>query len=216
MFDCITVQYNLLDRQLEDAIAYARAKQIGVVVMGPVGGGRLGAPTTALDSLLPEVRRIPELALRFVWSNPGVNVALSGMSTLEQVEENLILAAERKSLDGGEERIVREHLDRLKQAADLYCTGCNYCLPCPEGVKIPAIFSLYNQARVYGLWAHARKRYADWRKTMPQWDQGFQADACVECGVCETRCPQRIPIRNQLKEAHAALDAPVADVPKLG
>jgi len=206
-FDCITIQYNLLDRQLEDGIAHARAKNIGVVVMGPVGGGKLAASTEALAQLLPEVGRIPELALRFVWSNPDVNVALSGMSTMQQVEENIALATERKILSGEESRIVHEQLDRLKKAADLYCTGCNYCLPCPQDVKIPAVFSLYNQARVYGLWDHARKRYADWRKTMPQWNQGVQPDSCTECGQCEEKCPQKIPIRQQLKEAHAALSS---------
>ena len=84
----ITLQYNMLDRKLEDGIAYAREKGVGVVVMGPVGGGRLGVDSDVLESALPNIDRVPELALRFVLSNPNVTVALSGMSTMQQVEED--------------------------------------------------------------------------------------------------------------------------------
>lgn len=89
---------------------------------------------------------------------------------------------------------------RLKAMADLYCTGCEYCLPCPQGVNIPHIFAKYNEARVYGLWDAAREAYQAWTRV-----SGERADACVECALCEEKCPQHIPIREQLKEAHQAL-----------
>jgi len=201
----ITLQYNMLDRQLEDGMAYAKEKGVGIVVMGPVGGGRLGTPNPELEGLVPNISRIPELALRFVLSNPNVTVALSGMSTMQHVEENLAVASDERALDAGERQIINEQLDRLKEMADTYCTGCNYCQPCPEEVNIPRIFKTYNDARVYGLSDHARRQYARWRERLP--DGGMQADACVECGECEEACPQNIPIREQLKEAHEYLTA---------
>jgi uncharacterized protein len=204
-YESITLQYNLLDRKLEDGIAYAHEKKVGIVVMGPVGGGRLGTPNEELAKLVPGVERIPELALRFVLSNPGVTVALSGMSTMEQVDENLAVASDDRAFTDEERQIVTDQLDRLKQMADTYCTGCNYCQPCPEEVNIPKIFKLYNDARVYGLKDLSRKQYAQWKEKLPE--GGLQADACVECGECEEECPQDIPIKDQLKEAHAYLTA---------
>jgi len=201
--DVITLQYNLLDRQLEDAIAAAHEAGIGVVVMGPVAGGRLGVDSKVLGELLPGVSRVPELALRFVLSNPNVSIALSGMSTMQQVEENLVTASDESALSDEELKAIDEHMARLKKMADLYCTGCKYCMPCPQDVNIAAIFERYNWGRVYGLWEPARKQYA--RLGTGRWPKGNDATACVECGLCEEKCPQNIPIRKQLKEAHEAL-----------
>ena len=197
--EAITLQYNMLDRQLEEGIAHAHAKGIGVIVMGPVGGGRLGIDTEVLGTMLPGVKRVPELALRFVLANPNVSVALSGMSAIEHVEENIRTACDPVSLTDADKRAIGDHLDRLKKMADLYCTGCNYCKPCPNNVDIPGIFSRYNRARVYGLWDWARGTY----KELIQ--KNVSADACVECGECEPKCPQKLPIRKQLKESHAVL-----------
>ncbi|HEX2999968.1 MAG TPA: aldo/keto reductase, partial [Armatimonadota bacterium] len=201
--EVITLQYNMLDRQLEEGIAYAREKGIGIVVMGPVGGGRLGATSAVLESLIPGIGRVPELALRFVLSNPNVSLALSGMSTLTQVEENVQTAADPISLSAEDTAAIDEQLTRLKKMSDLYCSGCAYCQPCPQEVNIPAIFGLYNMARVYGLWDLGRERYAQLGKV--EWMKGKQADACVECGACEEKCPQHLSIREQLAEVHQAL-----------
>lgn len=197
--EVITLQYNLLDRKLENGIAYAHEKGIGIVVMGPVGGGRLGVDSEVLGKLVSGVRRVPELAMRFVLSNPHVSIALSGMSTMEQVTENTVTAADAQILDQQDLIYIKEHLERLGKMADLYCTGCNYCKPCANQVDIQAVFNLYNMARVYGLWNMARARYADLVKR----NQG--ADLCRECGACEPKCPQRIKIPEQLQEAHEAL-----------
>ena len=199
----VTVQYNMLDRQLEDGIAYARSKGVGVVVMGPVAGGRLGATSDVLARLVPGVTHVPELALRFVLSNPNVTVALSGMSSLEQVEQNVATAASEVTLSDQENAAIREHLERLKAVADSFCTGCRYCLPCPQEVNIPSIFDKYNWGRAYGLWDPARAGYENISKV--SWEPGKRADACIECGACEKKCPQHLPIMKQLKEAHEAL-----------
>jgi len=201
----ITLQYNLLDRQLEDGIAYAHEKGIGVVVMGPIAGGRLGAGGSAeLEKIVPGIKRVPELALRFVLANQNISLALSGMATLTQVEENVAVANNPGPLSAEEIDAITAHYERLKKMADLYCSGCGYCMPCEQGgVNIPIVFNLYNQARVYGLWDHARY----WYERMQTYaEQGNNpANFCKECGECEPKCPQSIAIRQQLAEAHAAL-----------
>ncbi len=199
----ITLQYNLLDRQLEEGIAAAHAAGIGVVAMGPVAGGRLGDNSSVLAGLVPGIERVPELALRFVLANPGVTVALSGMGTLQMVEENVRICADPISLSVADKQAIEAHLVRLKKMADLYCTGCNYCMPCPQGVAIPRIFECLNRGRVYDLWGSAKQGYAGIGTVA--WDKAKKADACTDCGACEAKCPQHIKIREQLKEAAAAL-----------
>ncbi len=197
--DVLTVQYNILDRSLEDSIAYAKEHGIGVVVMGPVGGGRLAAESEVLQHLLPEIKRIPELAFRFVLSNKNVCTALSGMSTIEQVEENIAIASKETTLTADEKSILERHLLNLENMKNTYCTGCGYCMPCKSGVKIPVVFKLYNLGNVYGLWDLAKKRYKNLK------ERGRGADACTECGECEKKCPQHIPIIKQLKDADRCL-----------
>ena len=202
IYSSVTLQYNMLDRQLEDGIAYAHEKGMGVVVMGPVAGGTLGAQNKVFETLVPGIERIPELAMRFVLCNPNVDIALSGMSTMEQVQENIQTCSDELALSEDDQRIIDDQLERLKKAADLYCTGCKYCLPCPLQIDIPRVFDIYNQGRVYGLDENAREAYARW--TEKQGDSAI-ASACVECGHCEDLCPQHIPIMEQLKEAHTYL-----------
>ncbi len=201
--ESITLQYNLFNREMEKAIAYAKEKNIGVVVMGPVAGGRLGNASPVLEKILPEVKRVPELALRFVLSNPGVTIALSGMSTMQQVEENLITASDESPLSPEDSKAIDTHMKRLKAMADLYCTGCGYCQPCPNDVAISTVFERYNEGRIYGLWDFAKKEYN--LIGAVYWYKGAKADACIECGECLEKCPQNIPIIDQLKEAHEAL-----------
>jgi hypothetical protein len=201
--ESITLQYNLLYRDLEEGIAYAHENNVGVVVMGPVAGGRLAGPSDVLTGVVPGIERVPELALRFVLSNPNVTVALSGMGTLQMVEENAATAADPVSLSESDKEAIEVHVKRLVEMEKLYCTGCKYCQPCPEDVNIPYIFEMYNLGKVYGLWSVAKENYAAFPDQ--KWHGGKQADACIECGVCEEKCPQHIEIREQLKAAHAAL-----------
>ncbi|MDD5706015.1 MAG: aldo/keto reductase [Kiritimatiellae bacterium] len=200
----VTVQYNLLDRQLEEAISEAHAAGIGVVVMGPVAGGRLGDSSAVLGGLVPGIERVPELALRFVLSNPHVSVALSGMSTLAMVEENVRTGSDRIAMRETDRVAITAHMERLRKLASLYCTGCGYCQPCPHEVAIPRIFEYFNRGRVYGLWGSARAGYA-------ATEARARATACVKCGECEAKCPQHIAIRKQLDEADEALRQTGAD-----
>jgi predicted aldo/keto reductase-like oxidoreductase len=201
-FEGFLVQYNLLDRQYEDAIAYAHEKGLGVEIMGPVGGGRLGSRSERLEGIV-DSSSTAELALRFVLANPNVSIAFSGMSNLQQVLENCATASRDEALTAEEMQRIGQALEENKKLADLYCTGCNYCMPCPNKVGIPQIFSAMNMHRVWGLTDHARHIY---RRLGPENRRGLMgADACVECGQCEPKCPQKIPIIEQLKESHEAL-----------
>ena len=202
-FDVVTCQYNLLDPGNEDSMAYAREHGLGVVVMGPVAGGRLGFPSDMLQGALPgKISSSPELALRFVLSNPNVTVALSGMSSPEMVEENAATAEREEPLTPEEHQHILEMIKENRRLSELYCTGCGYCMPCPNGVNIPENFKLMNLHRVWGLTGSARERYT-WFG--PKEKNNLNAGACVECGECEPKCPQNIPIIEQLKETHRTL-----------
>lgn len=204
VFASVLCQYNLLDRANEDAIAYAHEQGLGVTIMGPVGGGRLGAPSKVIQDLLPgKVQSSAEMALRFVMNNRNVNIALSGMSSMDMVEENAAVASNMEPLTQEEEARIAASLEENRRLADLYCTGCNYCMPCPKGINIPEIFKMMNYHRVYGLTKFARDNYA--RIGKEPWLNFQNAAACVQCGACEKKCPQHLHIRERLRAAHEAL-----------
>lgn len=199
-FDGMTIQYNLLDRANEDVIAHAHESGMGVVIMGPVGGGKLGSPSETIRKMMgTPVASSAEVALRFVLSNPGVSTAISGMSTIEMVEENAATASRTEPLTSEEKQSILASLEENKRLADLYCTGCNYCMPCPNGVNIPENFRLMNLHRVYGVTDHSQRLYR--RLSKPNHpERGKRAEECIECGECEPKCPQKIEIIKQLKE----------------
>ena len=203
-FETVLCQYNLLDRANEDAIAYAKEKGLGVVIMGPVGGGRLGAPSDVIEQLMEgKSSSTAETAIRFVLSNQNVTCALSGMGSMAMVEENVKTASNESQLSQQEVAVINASMEENKKLADLYCTGCNYCMPCPAGVNIPLNFRLMNYHKVYNLTDYAKEQYKLIGKV--GWMQGKDADACIECGKCEKKCPQHIPIIEQLKETKKAL-----------
>jgi predicted aldo/keto reductase-like oxidoreductase len=199
-----TVQYNLIDRSNEAGIARAAAKGLAVVIMGPVGGGRLAGPSSVIENLDVGAASTAELALRFVLANADVDCAISGMSSREQLRENVATASRTDRLDEAEIARINESFDEYRKLAELYCTSCDYCKPCPENVAISRVLVLYNLARVYGLEEAAKKLYAEIGRT------GFfarvnNAAACTECGECTDKCPQKLDIPEELAAAHAAL-----------
>jgi hypothetical protein len=207
LFRSCLIQYNLLDRSHEENLAYMCEKGLGVVVMGPVAGGRLGAPSEVIRGLLKEKpASTAEMAMRFVLANENVHVALSGMETIEMVEENVRIASKTGHLTADEMLQVKAMMEENKKLAELYCTSCDYCKPCPQNINIPYIFGIMNTHRVYGLTEHAKGAY---NQTMRKesWIKSEVATACVECGVCEEKCPQKLPVIAQLKETHEVLTA---------
>jgi predicted aldo/keto reductase-like oxidoreductase len=202
--ESVLCQYNFLDQNKGIGLEYAHKQGLGTVVMGPVGGGRLGAPSEAIQKLLPTAARSSaEIALRFVFSNPNINIALSGMSSIEQVEENIAIASNISPMNAEELSHLAAMITENERLMGLYCTGCKYCLPCPQNINIPEIFTLMNYHRVYKLTDYAKSNYAQIGKV--DWRKYENAAACIECGACESKCPQSLPIRAQLKETHKTL-----------
>ncbi len=211
-FGNMLLQYNYLDRHNEPVIAHAAAKGMGVVVMGPVAGGRLAMPASIASSGDMPALKAAELALRFVWNNPAVTVALSGMNEITQIDENVSAANRSEAISESEHTQILQLIAKNQKLADLYCTGCGYCIPCPHEVNIPENFRYMNWLRVWGLADDARKAYANLgpNGTWGQWAgriEGLKADACQKCGECEPKCPQHIPIITQLEEVAATLGA---------
>jgi len=207
-WDFCQIQYNFMDEDYQaglEGLNYAADKGLGVVVMEPLKGG-------SLTRNLPEdiekiwnsadIKRSPaEWALRFVWNNPKVSLLLSGMNQFDHIDENIRVAEDAlpNSLTDKELGIIEEVRKVYDNRIKVDCTSCKYCLPCPEGVMIPNVFSLYNNASIYNTWESQKRGYANLES------QGKAADNCIECGLCEESCPQHIPIREKLKEARVAL-----------
>lgn len=204
MFSSVLCQYNLLDRANEEEIAKAHEKGLGVVIMGPVGGGRLGGASILSQKVDQTFSATPELALRFVLGNPNVSCALSGMQTLAQLEQNAATASDDTPMTPEAFRHVNAALQEIERFNDLYCTGCAYCQPCPCGVDIPGIFKAYNMENVYGLTTYARESY---RKLSEKAGLASAASACVQCGSCIEKCPQNLAIPERLQEIARWFDA---------
>ena len=210
-FEAVLVQYNFLERTNEPAIARAAEKKMGVSIMGPIAGGRLGVPQDlSLGEGGEETVKTPELALRFVLANPGVSVVLSGMNDMKHIEENVASVEKASGLSAAEEAQIKEIVQKNAELANLYCTGCAYCLPCPNDVNIPENFRYMNWFKVWGLEKAAKDAYGKLSAdgTWGPWAgriTGLNAAACVECGECEPKCPQNIPIISQLKETAQTL-----------
>jgi len=198
------IQYNYMDSDYQagtKGLEYAASKGLAVVVMEPVAGGKLAmTPPADVHVIFDEalVKRTPaEWALQWIWNHPEVSVALSGMSTMKQVMEN-VESASRSSPN----MLTPEDLEVINHAKRKYteqgfigCTGCRYCAPCPHGVDIPRVISLYNEYYIMGMSAEVKKKYRE------QVNPKNQAKKCVQCGECEEKCPQRLSIREVMSRA---------------
>jgi len=205
-FELMLVQYNIIDQVNKEMIAYAAKKGLGVAIMGPVGGGRLaGSPPPSMKQWLSDERKnFVDLALKFVLSDSNVSVALSGMGSEEMLEDNLALVT-RKEYNHFiyDEKVRIEAIaKKFKELCDNVCTGCGYCMPCPNEVNIKLIFDYLIRYQIYGQ-EEAKRFYTDIGNV--RWAPGKNAEACIECGECLEKCPQNIPIIEQLKEAHRIL-----------
>jgi uncharacterized protein len=199
-WDFCQIQFNYLDEYNQaglEGLEYAAARGIAVVVMEPLLGGKLAIrPPEPVARLWEQatVQRAPaEWALRWVWNHPGVSVVLSGMSTFDQVEENLKIAdaALAQSLTAEELSIVAQVISTYKNMPKIDCTACEYCMPCPFGVSIPGNFRLLNGLTMYND-MNQKKAYA-------RLEENAQAANCRACGKCESKCPQKLPIRELMK-----------------
>ena len=143
---------------------------------------------------------IASWALRWVGSHPNVKVVLSGMSTEEQVHDNLKTFGQFEPLDEREKKAVEEIVTVLRSRVQNGCTGCRYCMPCPAGVNIPQNFAIWNRYHMYGTYEHVRRA---WEVELKDEER---ANRCVKCGKCESLCPQKLSIREDLRRAQADLE----------
>ncbi len=203
------IQYNYVDQDVQagtEGLRYAASRGLAVVVMEPIRGGRLAnlpQPITEILDRMETKRTAADLALQWVWNQPQVSLALSGMSTMQQVVENLA-SADRSAVGSLSERdlaLIVKARDKYRELCPIPCTECRYCLPCPNGVFIHANLGLYNLAMVQGELELARERYAD----LLRMGEDMQAKSCLACGECEERCPQQIPISEWMPKVHALL-----------
>jgi hypothetical protein len=185
-------------------LKYAAEKGLAVVVMEPLRGGKFtkDLPPQIRDILAkaPRKRSMAEWAFQWVFDQPEVSVALSGMSAMEHVEENVGIAERsgRNPLSEDEMKIIDQLCNAYKGLSPISCTKCEYCMPCTGGINIPYVFDLYNEAFIYGDKAMPRVRYR--QQPADRW-----GDQCTECGTCEDMCPQHIEIIEWMKKVHAFL-----------
>jgi len=199
------IQYNYLDEDFQagtSGLDYAAQKGLGITIMEPLRGGKLaGNLPEAAQKVFDQtdVKRTPaDWALRWVWNHPEVSVILSGMNTMDQVTENLKSASEAEAnmLTAQEIRAINQVKAIYKDRIKVNCTACGYCMPCPEGVNIPGCFAMVNNYHMFGMDENYHKFLGAKQK----------ASSCVECGLCETHCPQGISIREELKEVVAVFE----------
>lgn len=192
--ESILCQYNLLDRSNEEMIKYVNEKGLGTVAMGPVGGGRLAAPTDLYSKLTGKASIATyEMAFKFCLGNPNLNCALSGMQDIDMVKKNVKIASDNTAFSEKEWKQLGQAMEEIKKFSELYCTGCKYCQPCPVEIDIPRIFEMYTYYNVYGLKDHAKNMMCDYLK-----HDGKTFADCKNCGMCEKKCPQHLLIRENL------------------
>ncbi len=198
------ILYNYMDTNFQagsKGLEYAAAKGLAVVVMEPIAGGRLAVkPPDDIQKIWDEapIRRTPaEWALRWVWNHPEVSVVLSGMSTMQQVKENVKAAdySEPNSLTPQELHLVGRVSQKYRELGFVGCTGCKYCLPCPQGVNIPEIISLYNEFFMKDRDDEVKSKY--WEHITPE----SAAKRCTRCKQCEKLCPQQLPVSEIIRRA---------------
>lgn len=212
------IQYNLLDQQFQagtEGLEYAAAKKLGVVIMEPLRGGSLAltTPPPAVAALWDEatVKRAPvDWALRWVWNHPGVTVVLSGMNEEAHIAQNLVIADQAlpNSLTDAELALVDRVAAQYKELMQVGCTGCAYCMPCPQGVQIPKCFDFFNRMHMFGNVEEAKMMYISFGAGLAGTNEPGFASQCVACGACLKKCPQHIAIPDELKRVAAAMEGP--------
>ncbi|MDD6199713.1 MAG: aldo/keto reductase [Firmicutes bacterium] len=174
--ETVMFPYNIVETQGEDLIRLCGEKNVGFIAMKPLAGGAIEDAT---------------LALRFVTANPHVTVVIPGMAEPRELEQNLAAVSDTAPLSQAE----REKMGAVRDALGThFCRRCNYCAPCTAGISIYSVFLMEGYLTRYGLEDWAKARYNAMPKT---------ASDCVGCGICETRCPYQLPIRDMMKRAAA-------------
>ena len=199
LFESVTIYYNAYRQSFTKVAALAKKLGIGVVAMGPLNGGFLGSESRELSFLKRgKARTNAEGALRFIVGNPNITTAIVGFKTVEEVEAGVRIGDLYEDIANTNDMAeITENFKVLaKTIPETVCSSCNYCMPCKEKIGIPGIFSLANNAKVYGTLDFSKTRYKHLK---------IKADTCSKCGTCMEKCPQKINIIKDLAEAHGML-----------
>jgi uncharacterized protein len=200
------IQYNFMDERYQagtEGLRYAAKKGLGLVIMEPIRGGVLARDLKGIREIWQEAetQRPPSAwALSWVWNHPEVTVVLSGMSAMEQVRQNVALAdtGHAGSLTKSELSLYGKVKKELEKRIVIQCTGCKYCVPCPCGVDIPECFEMFNRGHIYEEKEQTKHLYTMFLGGFFDGASHY-ASICEECGKCEEKCPQNLPIRAHLK-----------------
>jgi hypothetical protein len=201
------MQHNYMDIENQagtEGLRYAASKGLAVAIMEPLLGGSLAKPPGPVRELFDEFDpgvTPADRALQWLWDQPEVSVVLSGMSTMDQVEENLRSADASGvgSLTPDEKNLIERVREKFNERAAIQCTACGYCMPCPSGVNIPSNLELYNDGFVYEDWVAPRFKYLRWL------GESERAERCEHCGECEEKCPQGLQIGDLMTMVHEKL-----------
>lgn len=205
-WDFCQIQLNYMDTMEQAGMKgyqLAADKGIPLVIMEPVKGGSLAKFAPDIEKKFIEMdanASVASYALRWVGSLPGVKVILSGMSTMEQVEDNLKTFMSFKPLSEKESKTIDEVITILNSRVQNGCTACRYCMPCPAGVDIPGNFRTWN---IYHMYQNYNTVKWNWEVEL---GESHQAKNCIKCGKCETQCPQKIAIREDLEKVQRDLE----------
>jgi predicted aldo/keto reductase-like oxidoreductase len=205
------IQYNYSDENFQAGVTGLKraSEKMPVVIMEPLLGGKLarGLPKEAVTIFkkLKADLSPAAWALNWVWNQEEVALLLSGMGDMAQLEENLSLAeaAGVGMLGGPEQAAYREALAVINRACKIRCTGCNYCMPCPRGVNIPACFSAYNAVYSMG-YVEGMKQFVT--STALTSERSGSPSQCIQCGKCENHCPQNLPIMRYLRQVERRME----------
>lgn len=196
-WDFCQIQLNYMDANEQAGMKgykLTEERKVPLVIMEPIKGGSLAGFSEDINERFHKLdadASVASFALRWVGTLPNVKVILSGMSTMEQVDDNLKTFKEFKVLNEDEKAAIDEIVTVLNNRVQNGCTGCRYCMPCPSGVNIPAVFRMWN---LYHIYQNFNTIKFDWNN-MPAEEK---PDNCVQCGQCEDACPQKIRIREDL------------------
>jgi len=213
-WDFCQIQYNYMDEHTQagrKGLHYAHEKGLPVIIMEPLRGGKLVSrlPQEAVKAFAahPTKRTPAQWAFRWLWNQPEVTCVLSGMNTMEMLQDNIQTASTAEIGEFGpkEEAMLSKVKAAINAKMKVGCTGCRYCMPCPKGVDIPGMFAAYNRLYSEGKFAGLKEHFmcSAVRK------DSTAAYNCIGCGKCETHCPQNIPIRAMLKQAGKELEGPL-------
>lgn len=208
------IQYNYMDENSQagrTGLLEAAKKGIPVIIMEPLRGGMLAnhLPKKAMEAIeTAYCKRSPaEWSFRWLWNQRQVSVVLSGMNSMEMLQENIRIASETMpgQFSTQDEEVIEQIRTAINEQTKVPCTGCSYCMPCPFGVDIPGSFRCYNVSYTDGY----GKGLMEYLLCTTLRNKQSSASLCKECGACEPHCPQSIPIRSQLKQVKKRFENPV-------